>query len=34
MKLKEIKEFICNFYFEQTWTRAMPVYNIPGLDTI
>lgn len=27
-------QFICNFYFEQTWTRAMPVYNIPGLDTI
>lgn len=27
-------QFICNFYFEQVWTRAMPVYNIPGLDTI
>lgn len=27
-------QFICNFYFDQTWTRAMPVYNIPGLDTI
>lgn len=27
-------QFICNFYFNQTWTRAMPVYNIPGLDTI
>lgn len=27
-------QFICNFYFDQVWTRAMPVYNIPGLDTI
>lgn len=27
-------QFICNFYFENTWTRPMPVYNIPGLDTI
>ena len=27
-------QFICNLYFDQTWTRAMPVYNIPGLDTI
>lgn len=27
-------QFICNFFFENTWTRPMPVYNIPGLDTI
>lgn len=27
-------QFICNFYFEQTWTRPMPIYSIPGLDTI
>lgn len=27
-------QFICNFYFDQTWTRAMPIYSIPGLDTI
>ena len=27
-------QFICNFYFDQSWTRAMPVYSIPGLDTI
>jgi hypothetical protein len=27
-------QFICNFYFENTWTRAMPVFNVPGLDTI
>lgn len=27
-------QFICNFYFDQTWTRPMPVYSVPGLDTI
>lgn len=27
-------QFICNFYFDQTWTRPMPIYNVPGLDTI
>ena len=27
-------QFICNFYFDQSWTRAMPVYSVPGLDTI
>lgn len=27
-------QFICNFYFDQTWTRPMPIYSIPGLDTI
>ncbi len=27
-------QFICNFYFDNTWTRAMPVFNVPGLDTI
>lgn len=27
-------QFICNFYFDQTWTRAMPIYSLPGLDTI
>ena len=27
-------QFICNFYFEQSWTRPMPVYSVPGLDTI
>lgn len=27
-------QFICNFYFEQTWTRPMPIYSVPGLDTI
>lgn len=28
------RQFICNFYFDQTWTRAMPIYSIPGLNTI
>jgi hypothetical protein len=27
-------QFICNFYFDQTWTRPMPIYSMPGLDTI
>lgn len=28
------RQFICNFYYDQTWTRAMPIYSLPGLDTI
>lgn len=28
------RQFICNFYFDQTWTRAMPIYSLPGLETI
>lgn len=31
---KNSHQFICNFYFDQTWTRAMPIYSLPGLDTI
>lgn len=27
-------QFICNFYFDQTWARPMPIYSVPGLDTI
>lgn len=27
-------QFICNFYFDQTWTRPMPIYSVPGLETI
>lgn len=27
-------QFICNFYYNQTWTRPMPIYSIPGIDTI
>jgi hypothetical protein len=31
---KHSYQFICNFYYDQTWTRPMPIYSIPGLDTI
>ena len=27
-------QFIANFYFDQTWTRPMPIYSIPGLEKI
>lgn len=27
-------QFICNFYYDQTWTRPLPIYSIPGLETI
>ncbi len=27
-------QFICNFYYEQAWTRPMPIYSLPGIDTI
>lgn len=27
-------QFICNFFFDQSWTRPMPVYSVPGIDTI
>lgn len=27
-------QFICNFYYEQAWTRPMPIYSVPGVDTI
>lgn len=27
-------QFIANFYFDQTWTRPMPIYSVPGLDKI
>lgn len=27
-------QFICNFYYDQTWTRPMPIYSVPGIDTI
>lgn len=27
-------QFICNFYYTQTWARPMPIYSIPGIDTI
>lgn len=27
-------QFICNFYYKQAWTRPMPIYSVPGIDTI
>lgn len=24
-------QFLCNFFFEATWTRPMPLYSVPGL---
>lgn len=27
-------QFICDFFFDQTWTRPLPIYSIPGLNTI
>lgn len=27
-------QFICDFYFDQTWTRELPIYSVPGLERI
>lgn len=27
-------QFIGNFYFDQTWTRPLPIYGVPGLSKI
>ena len=27
-------QFIADFYFDQTWTRPMPIYGVPGLSNI
>lgn len=27
-------QFICDFYMPTIWTRPMPVYSVPGLETI
>ena len=27
----EGEQFLCDFYFDQQWTRPMPLYSIPGL---
>ena len=27
-------QFIADFYFDQTWTRPMPIYSVPGLSSI
>lgn len=26
-------QFKCDFYFDQTWTRPMPIYSVPGLTS-
>lgn len=26
-------QFICDFYFNQTWVRPMPIYSVPGLTS-
>ena len=26
-------QFIADFYFDQTWTRPMPIYSVPGLTS-
>lgn len=27
-------QFIADFFFDQTWTRPIPIYSVPGLNTI
>ena len=27
-------QFIADFYFDQTWTRPLPIYSVPGLTSI
>ena len=27
-------QFIADFYFDQTWTRPLPIYSVPGLSKI
>lgn len=27
-------QFICNFFYSQAWTRPMPIYSVPGIETI
>lgn len=31
LALNEQDQFIADFYFDQTWTRPMPIYSVPGL---
>lgn len=33
LAIQDQDQFICDFYFEQTWTRPMPIYSIPGLTS-
>lgn len=27
-------QFICDIWFDQTWTRPLPIYSVPGINTI
>lgn len=27
-------QFICDLWFDQTWTRPLPIYSVPGINTI
>lgn len=27
-------QFLCDFYFEESWFREMPIYSIPGIERI
>lgn len=31
LAVQDQDQFICDFYFDQTWVRPMPVYSVPGL---
>lgn len=31
LAIQDQDQFKCDFYFDQTWTRPMPIYSIPGL---
>lgn len=31
LAVQDQDQFICDFYFDQTWIRPMPVYSVPGL---
>lgn len=31
LAIQDQDQFICDFYFDQVWTRPMPVYSVPGL---
>lgn len=31
LALSKQDQFIADFYFDQTWTRPMPIYSVPGL---
>lgn len=31
LAVQDQDQFICDFYFDQTWVRPMPIYSVPGL---